>query len=119
MKINDILNIQSSMDWADITDDDYLAEQSDLKSSDSEWKEVSKKPTKKMTTRPSTYTNETSNKNIKCNQCRSQFVWTSEEQMFYAENKFDEPKRCKDCRNNNKQYGKPPSVERKKRLNLD
>lgn len=38
-----------------------------------------------------------------CKDCSSEFVFTVGEQEFYAQNQFNEPKRCKECRNARKQ----------------
>ena len=35
---------------------------------------------------------------IKCKECGEDFVFTENEQKFYAEKGFPEPKRCKFCR---------------------
>lgn len=37
-------------------------------------------------------------KRIVCVECGKEFLFTEGEQRFYAEKGFDEPKRCKDCR---------------------
>ncbi|MDO5022528.1 MAG: zinc-ribbon domain containing protein [Eubacteriales bacterium] len=42
-------------------------------------------------------------KTLVCSDCGQEFVFTAGEQEFYAEKGFqNEPKRCKDCRQNNK-----------------
>ena len=38
------------------------------------------------------------NKNLTCQDCGSSFTFTEEEQKFFEEKGFGEPKRCKDCR---------------------
>lgn len=35
---------------------------------------------------------------ITCTDCGHDFVWTTNEQEFYAEKGFSKPMRCKDCR---------------------
>ncbi|NLY71575.1 MAG: cytochrome C551 [Clostridiales bacterium] len=43
-------------------------------------------------------------KNILCQDCGTEFVFTVGEQEFYKEKGFDnEPKRCKECREKRKQ----------------
>lgn len=43
------------------------------------------------------------NKNLKCEDCGKDFVFTAEEQDFYREKGFEnEPKRCLDCRRTRK-----------------
>lgn len=42
-------------------------------------------------------------KSIKCVDCQQHFTWTEEEQAFYREKRFTEPKRCKPCRDRKKQ----------------
>ena len=34
-----------------------------------------------------------------CQDCGQDFIFTAGEQEFYAQNQFNEPKRCKACRN--------------------
>ncbi len=42
-------------------------------------------------------------KNLTCQDCGNEFVFTAGEQKFYAEKGFEnEPKRCKDCRMSHK-----------------
>jgi CxxC-x17-CxxC domain-containing protein len=36
--------------------------------------------------------------NLTCQDCGKQFVWSAEDQEFYAERGLQQPKRCKDCR---------------------
>ena len=38
------------------------------------------------------------NKTIKCKECGEDFVLTVDEQKWYEEKGFKEPKRCKSCR---------------------
>lgn len=46
---------------------------------------------------------EFADKTLTCADCGSSFVFTSNEQQFYAERGFtNEPKRCKDCRDKRK-----------------
>lgn len=43
---------------------------------------------------------------LKCVECNSEFVFTSGEQLFYAEKGFkNEPKRCKNCKGKQSQAG--------------
>lgn len=45
---------------------------------------------------------------IKCQDCGEEFVFTVNDQNFYAEKGFKEPKRCKFCRANKKdKYSNP------------
>ena len=37
-------------------------------------------------------------KELTCADCRSEFVWSAEEQEFFQEKGYQPPKRCKDCR---------------------
>lgn len=47
-------------------------------------------------------------KKIKCQDCGEDFVFTVNDQRFYAEKGFNEPKRCKFCRANKKdRYSNP------------
>lgn len=47
-------------------------------------------------------------KTLKCKDCGSDFVFTVGEQEFYAEKGFtNEPTRCKECRQKNKQARNP------------
>lgn len=40
-----------------------------------------------------------SDRNIDCQDCSNPFVFTEQEQAFYSEKGFTDPKRCKPCRN--------------------
>lgn len=42
-------------------------------------------------------------KTLTCQDCGNQFEFTAEEQQFFADKGFEEPKRCKACRNAKKQ----------------
>ena len=42
---------------------------------------------------------------ISCQDCGKEFVFTEEEQNYYAEKGFQEPKRCKSCRMARKKRG--------------
>lgn len=42
---------------------------------------------------------------ITCAQCRTPFVFTAREQQFYAERGFQDPKRCKPCRESRSRSG--------------
>ena len=42
---------------------------------------------------------------ITCSDCGQSFTFTAEEQSFYAERGFQEPKRCKACRDARKSRG--------------
>ena len=45
-------------------------------------------------------------KNLRCVDCGTEFVWTAGEQMFFADKNFkNEPKRCKACK---AKRGEPP-----------
>ena len=37
-------------------------------------------------------------KTISCQDCGNEFIFTEEEQNYYAEKGFQDPKRCKPCR---------------------
>lgn len=37
-------------------------------------------------------------KSVICKECGTEFVITVDDQKFYADKGFKEPKRCKDCR---------------------
>ena len=50
---------------------------------------------------------------IVCSDCGQTFVFTAEEQEFYSQKGFEEPKRCKACRNAKKMQNI------KKRLRFD
>jgi len=39
---------------------------------------------------------------LTCNDCNEDFIFTAGEQDFFEEKGFDEPKRCKDCRDRKK-----------------
>ncbi len=40
-----------------------------------------------------------------CGDCGEEFVFTADEQEFFAEKGFQEPKRCKPCRGRRKERG--------------
>ena len=40
---------------------------------------------------------------LTCQDCGKEFEFSAEEQKFFADKGFEEPKRCKDCRNAKKQ----------------
>jgi CxxC-x17-CxxC domain-containing protein len=42
-------------------------------------------------------------KTLNCVDCGKDFEFTAEEQQFFADKGFGEPKRCKECRNAKKQ----------------
>ncbi len=42
---------------------------------------------------------------ITCTQCQSPFVFTGREQQFYTERGFQDPKRCKQCRESRSRGG--------------
>ena len=47
-------------------------------------------------------------KNINCKDCGAEFTFTAGEQEFYASKGFtNEPQRCKTCRDNRKNSGRP------------
>lgn len=37
-------------------------------------------------------------KTLTCQDCGKEFIFTEEEQNYYAEREFQDPKRCKPCR---------------------
>jgi Probable zinc-ribbon domain len=37
-------------------------------------------------------------KELTCADCGKKFLWSAKDQEFFAERGFNEPKRCKDCR---------------------
>lgn len=39
---------------------------------------------------------------IVCLDCHEPFTWTGPEQEFYADRKFETPKRCRECRRDRK-----------------
>ncbi|MEG2174855.1 MAG: zinc-ribbon domain containing protein [Oscillospiraceae bacterium] len=50
---------------------------------------------------------------LTCKDCGSEFVFTANEQAFYAEKGFtNEPQRCKPCRDARKNGGSAPRGER-------
>jgi hypothetical protein len=50
---------------------------------------------------------------LKCQDCGKDFVFTAGEQEFYKEKGFDnEPKRCKECRDNKKNQRRQFRTER-------
>ena len=52
-------------------------------------------------------------KTLSCADCNSDFVFTIGEQEFYAERGFqNEPKRCKECRNNRRSSRQSSSKDR-------
>ena len=52
-------------------------------------------------------------KNISCMECGSDFIFTKNEQAFYAERGFtNEPKRCKNCRDKRKMSGRDSGGQR-------
>ena len=40
---------------------------------------------------------------IKCQDCGEEFIFSAQEQKFYEEHQFTQPKRCRLCRQNKKQ----------------
>lgn len=46
-----------------------------------------------------------SDREINCAQCQNPFVFTEREQQFYTERGFQEPKRCKGCRESRSRGG--------------
>ncbi|TSC92286.1 MAG: hypothetical protein CEN91_499 [Candidatus Berkelbacteria bacterium Licking1014_85] len=42
-------------------------------------------------------------KTLTCADCNGEFAWTANEQQFYADRNYTQPKRCKDCRDKFKQ----------------
>lgn len=43
-----------------------------------------------------------SDKTLTCVECGEEFIFSDEEQQFYSERGFQEPKRCKPCRDKRK-----------------
>ncbi|RZN14186.1 MAG: cytochrome C551 [Methanosarcinales archaeon] len=41
-------------------------------------------------------------KTLTCQDCSEEFIFTAGEQEFFEEKGFDEPKRCKECRDKKK-----------------
>ncbi|RLG23838.1 cytochrome C551 [Methanosarcinales archaeon] len=41
-------------------------------------------------------------KTLTCQDCGEEFIFTAGEQEFFEEKGFDEPKRCKECRDKKK-----------------
>lgn len=52
---------------------------------------------------------------LKCADCGRDFPWTGREQAFFGERDFPPPKRCKECRQANRQrfQGQQPDEERR------
>jgi hypothetical protein len=48
-------------------------------------------------------TTENQDQQLKCIDCKQEFVFTKGEQTFFAERNFTQPKRCKSCRDAKKQ----------------
>ena len=44
-------------------------------------------------------------KELTCSDCGGKFLHSAKEQEFFAEKGFQEPKRCKDCRQARKERG--------------
>lgn len=38
------------------------------------------------------------NKTLQCVDCKSSFIWTASEQEYFADRNYQQPKRCKMCR---------------------
>ena len=49
---------------------------------------------------------ELKDKKIICKDCQKEFLFTANDQKFYTEHNFEEPKRCKSCREARKQIFK-------------
>lgn len=47
-------------------------------------------------------------KKITCQDCGEEFVFSEDEQVFYAEKGFSDPKRCKPCREKKKAQRRRP-----------
>ena len=58
---------------------------------------------------------EAPDKLLACADCGKDFPWTGREQEFFAERDFPAPKRCKECRQVNKQRfgGRQAGAERR------
>ena len=41
-------------------------------------------------------------KELTCNECSGIILWTARDQEFYKDNGFEDPKRCKECRQKRK-----------------
>jgi hypothetical protein len=52
---------------------------------------------------------------LKCGDCGRDFPWTAREQEFFRERDFPAPKRCKECRQANRQRfpGQPSGESRR------
>ena len=48
---------------------------------------------------------------IVCSDCGQTFVFTAEEQEFYSQKGFEEPKRCKACRNAKKMQNRKKKTQ--------
>lgn len=55
-----------------------------------------------------------SEKLLECTDCKRQFLFTLDEQQFYAKNNLLSPKRCRVCRNKKKEYFKEYFKEARK-----
>jgi hypothetical protein len=49
---------------------------------------------------------------LMCSDCEEDFIFTAGEQEFFEEKGFDEPKRCKDCRDRRKAEKRNSGVRR-------
>jgi DNA replicative helicase MCM subunit Mcm2 (Cdc46/Mcm family) len=47
--------------------------------------------------------NDFQDQTIECQDCHGEFVWTARDQEFYQANNFTPPKRCRECRQKNKE----------------
>lgn len=46
---------------------------------------------------------QSTDKSLKCRDCGAAFIYSAKDQQFYAERNFCEPRRCKSCRQRNKE----------------
>jgi len=60
-------------------------------------------------------------RDITCVSCGNVFTFSAKEQEFFYDKKFEDPKRCPDCRKNdkNKNSGKVPAIEPNKNFSME
>lgn len=84
------------------------------------WVEVKPKTQEKQQEKPEEKLEEKlEDKTIKCGDCKKDFIWIGDEQLFYNSKGYAAPKRCRECRQTRKIMGKPNKGLRKKTINLD
>ena len=54
-------------------------------------------------------------KTISCHDCGKEFIFSGEEQSYYSEKGFQEPKRCKPCRMARKKRSQQDSIGNRKK----